>query len=58
VEEEWHPEVEFGWSRGFYTPAVDSVRCGFGHLGLGSGAVLSGRRSELRAWVRSVWSGV
>jgi hypothetical protein len=58
VGEEWHPGEKFGRSRGFYTPAVDSVRHGFDRLGLGSGAVLSGRRSELRARVRSVWSGV
>jgi hypothetical protein len=58
VGEEWHPEDEFGRSRGFYTPAVDSVHRGFDRLRLGSGAVLSGRRSELRARVRSVWSGV
>jgi hypothetical protein len=55
--EEWHPGEGFGRSRGFYTPAVDSVHRGFDRLGLGSGAVLSGRCSELRARVRSVWSG-
>jgi hypothetical protein len=56
--EEWRPGERFGRSRGFYTPAVDSVRHGFDRLGLGSGAVLSGWRSELRARVRSAWSGV
>jgi hypothetical protein len=56
--EEWRPGERFGRFRGFYTPAVDSVRRGFDRLGLGSGAVLSGRRSELRARVRLVWSGV
>jgi hypothetical protein len=55
---EWHPGEGLGQSSGFYTPAVDSVRRGFGCHGLGSGAVLSGRRSELRARVGSVWSGV
>jgi hypothetical protein len=58
VGEEWRPGEGFGRSRGFYTPAVDSVHRGFDRLGLGSGAVLSGWRSELCAWVRSVWSGV
>jgi hypothetical protein len=56
--EERHPGEGFGQSSGFYTPVVDSVRRGFDRLGLGSWAVLSGRRSELRARVGSVWSGV
>jgi hypothetical protein len=56
--EEWRPGEGFGRSRGFYTPAVDSVHRRFDRLGLGSGAVLSGRCSKLRARVRSVWSGV
>jgi hypothetical protein len=58
VGEEWCPGERFGWSRGFYTPAVDSVRRGFDRLGLGSGAMLSGWRSELCARVRLVWLGV
>jgi hypothetical protein len=56
--EEWRPGERFGQFRGFYTPAMDSVHRGFDRLGLGSGAVLSGRRSELLARVRLVWSGV
>jgi hypothetical protein len=56
--EEWRPGEGFSRSSGFYTPAVDLVHRGFDRLGLGSWAVLSGRRSELRARVGSVWSGV
>jgi hypothetical protein len=56
--EEWHPGERFGRLRGFYTPAVDTVCRGFDGYGLGSGAVRSGRRSELSAWVKLVWSGV
>jgi hypothetical protein len=53
--EEWHPGERFGRFRGFYTPAVDSVRRGFDRLGLGSGAVLSGRCSGLGSVV-CMWS--
>jgi hypothetical protein len=56
--EEWHPGEGFGQSSGFYTPAVVSVHRGFDRLGLGSGAVLSRRCSELCARVGSVLSGV
>jgi hypothetical protein len=55
VGEEWHPGESFGRSRGFYTPAVDSVHRGFDRHGLGSWAVLSGRRRGLSSvvWTRS-----
>jgi hypothetical protein len=55
VGEEWHPGDGLGRSRGFYTMVVDSVHHGFSRLGLGSGAVLSGRRRGLSsvAWTRS-----
>jgi hypothetical protein len=54
----WCPGEGFGRSSGFYTPAVDSVRRGFDRHGLGSGVVLFGWCSVLRAWVGSVWSGL
>jgi hypothetical protein len=55
VGEEWRPGDGLGQSRGFYTPAVDSVCRGFDRLGFGSGAVLSGRRRGLSSvvWMRS-----
>jgi hypothetical protein len=55
---EWRAEERWGRSRGFYTPAVDSVLRGLDHLGLGSEAVLSGWRCGLSSvvWTRS--SGV
>jgi hypothetical protein len=56
--EEWRPGERWGWSRGLYTSTVDTVRRGIGRHGLGSGAARSGWRSELSAWVWSVWSGV
>jgi hypothetical protein len=56
--EEWRPGEGSGRSSGFYTPAVDSVLRGFDRHGLGSWAVLSGRRRELRAGVWSAGSVV
>jgi hypothetical protein len=55
VGEEWRLGEGFGRSRGFYTPAVDSVRRGFDRHRLGSWAVLSGRRRGLSSvvWMRS-----
>jgi hypothetical protein len=58
VGEEWCLGEGFGRFSGFYTPVMDSVLRGFVHHGLDSGAVLSGRRSELCARVGSIWSGV
>jgi hypothetical protein len=55
---EWRLGEGFGRSSGFYALAMDSALCGFDRHGLGSGVVLSGWCSELRARVGSVRSGV
>jgi hypothetical protein len=54
---EWRLGEGLGRSRELYTPAVDSVLRGFDHLGLGSGAVLSGRCRGLSSVVWTQSSG-